>query len=124
MGVGRIRRLRKLLEEARYELLLARRRPRRISAEGEAPGVRSEVVAKLVEAIREVEGLAKASGRRTRKSHGGVSPKVRWYQLMGYLAQTLDGVLRNVDLEKYEEKMGELERAVEELQRTNPQATG
>ncbi len=75
-------------------------------------------------AINEVESLAKSSGRRTRKGHGGVSPKVRWYQLMAYLAQILDGVLRNLDLEKYEEKMGELERAVEELQRTSPQATG
>jgi len=33
-------------------------------------------------------------------------------------------VLRNLDLERFESKMGELEKTVEELQRTGPQAAG
>ncbi len=89
-----------------------------------AAGVRGDVVAKLVSAIDEVEGLAKKAGKRSRKGYGGISPKVRWYTLMAYLAQILDGVLRNADLEKYEEKMEQMERTVEELQRTTAPVTG
>ncbi len=87
-------------------------------------GVRGDVVEKLVSAINEVETLAKKAGKRSRKGYGGVSPKIRWYTLMAYLAQILDGVLRNADLEKYEERMGEMERTVEELQRTATPVTG
>ena len=81
-------------------------------------GVRSGVVSSLVTAINEVEALAKASPKRSPRGAGGIPAKVR------YLAQVLDGVLRNVDLERYEEKMEELERTVEQLQRTSSQATG
>ncbi len=87
-------------------------------------GVRGDVVAKLVSAIDEVEGLAKKAGKRSRKGYGGISPKVRWYTLMAYLAQILDGVLRDADLEKYEEKMEQMEKTVEELQRTSAPVTG
>ncbi len=61
-------------------------------------------MAKLVSAIAEAEALGKKAGKRSRKGYGGISPKARWYTLMAYLAQILDGVLRNADLEKYEEK--------------------
>ncbi len=87
-------------------------------------GVRGDVVEKLVSAISEVEALAKKAGKRSRKGYGGISPKIRWYTLMAYLAQILDGVLRNADLEKYEEKMELMERTVEELQRTSTPTTG
>ncbi len=117
-------RLRRLLSQIRTALFPRGPRRRRTSFEELETGVRADVVERLVSAIREVDGLAKAAGRRSRKGHGGLSPKARWYQLMAYLAQILDGVLRNVDLERYEEKMEELERTVEELQRTGPQATG
>jgi hypothetical protein len=39
---------------------------------------------------------------------------------MGYLAQVLDGVLKNLDLEGVKEKMDQMENALDELQRTNP----
>ncbi len=81
-------------------------------------------MAKLVSAIDEVEALAKKAGKRSRKGTGGVSPKVRWYTLMAYLTQILDGVLRNANLEEYEEKMEQMERTVEELQRTSTPAAG
>lgn len=76
------------------------------------------MVTKLVEAIEEVEQLAKAAGKRPRRGGGGMSPKERWYQLMGYLAQALDGVLKNLDLESVKEKMDQMEAALDELQRT------
>ena len=93
---------------------------RRVTQRGVAPEVRSRVVAKLVEAIEETEHLAKSAAKRTKTGGGGISPKERWYQLMGYLAQVLDGVLKNLDLETVKEKMDQMENALDELQRTNP----
>ncbi len=95
-------------------------RRRRVTQRNVAPEVRSKVVAKLVEAIEETERLAKSAGKRSKASGGGISPKERWFQLMGYLAQVLDGVLRNLDLESVREKMDQMETALDELQRTNP----
>src|SRR5205823_9639142 len=97
-------------------------RRRRVTQRGLTPEVRSRVVTKLVEAIEEVDRLAKASGKRTRTGGGGISPKERWYQLMGYLAQVLDGVLKNLDLHGVKEKMDQMEIALDELQRTTPTA--
>lgn len=77
---------------------------------------------KLVEAIEETDLIAKQSAKRSRAGGGGISPKERWYQLMGYLAQVLDGVLRNFDLEGVKEKMDQMEMALDELQRTTPTA--
>lgn len=82
------------------------------------PEIRSRVISKLVEAIEEVERLAKSSGKRSRTGGGGLSPKERWYQLMGYLAQTLDGVLKNLNLQEVQEKIDSLQVALDELQRT------
>ena len=93
-------------------------RRRRVFQKSVAPEVRSRVVTRLVEAIEEVERLAKSSGGRKRTGSGAASPKERWYQLMGYLAQVLDGVLKNLDLEGVKEKMDQLEDALNELQRT------
>ena len=82
------------------------------------PEIRSRVISKLVEAIEEVERLAKSSGKRSPAGGGGISPKERWYQLMGYLAQTLDSVLKNLDLFEVREKIESLQVALDELQRT------
>ena len=77
---------------------------------------------KLVEAIDESERLAKQSGKRSRSGAGGISPKERWYLVMGYLAQVLDGVLKNFDLESVKEKMDQMDLVLDELQRTTPAA--
>ena len=95
---------------------------RRVTQKGVAPEVRSRVVTKLVEAIDEAERLAKESGRRSRSGAGGISPKERWYLVMGYLAQVLDGVLKNFDLESVKEKMDQMDLVLDELQRTTPTA--
>ena len=116
-----VSRLKGLLDDLHPRLFPRRRLRRTISPE---MGVRSDVVSRLVAAIDNVEELAKDSPKRTRKGAGGIPAKARWYKLMGYLVQVLDGVLKNVDLEKYQEKMEELEKTVEELQRTSSQTTG
>ena len=95
-------------------------RRRRVTQRSVAPEVRSRVVTKLVDAIEETERLAKSAAKRTKTGGGGISPKERWYQLMGYLAQVLDGVLKNLDLESVKEKMDQMEITLDELQRTNP----
>ena len=118
--------VRRLFNSARRELLTTvslpgpRSRRRRVTQRSVAPEVRSRVVTKLVEAIEETEHLAKSAAKRTKTGGGGISPKERWYQLMGYLAQVLDGVLKNLDLESVKEKMDQMENALDELQRTNP----
>ena len=113
-----------LIVQVRRELFPLGVIRRRVTQTGELSEVRPTVVEKLVAAINVVEGLAKSSGKRSKRGTGGVSPKARWYQLMAYLAQTLDGVLRNVELEKVREKLEQLEMTVDELQRTSPQAGG
>jgi hypothetical protein len=67
-----------------------------VTQKGVGPEVRSRVVTKLVEAIDEAERLAKESGKRSRSGAGGSSPKERWYLVMAYLAQVLDGVLKKL----------------------------
>jgi len=39
---------------------------------------------------------------------------------MAYLAQVLDGVLKNLDLESVKEKMDQIDLVLDELQRTTP----
>ncbi len=118
--------VRRLLNGARRELFTPVSLPapgsrrRRVTQRSVAPEVRSRVVTKLVEAIEETEHLAKSAAKRTKTGGGGISPKERWYQLMGYLAQVLDGVLKNFDLESVKEKMDQMETTLDELQRTNP----
>ena len=118
--------VRHLLNTARRELFtpvslpgpMSRRR--RVTQRNVAPEVRSRVVTRLVEAIEETERLAKSAGKRPKAGGGGISPKERWLQLMAYLTQVLDGVLRNLDVESIREKMDQMETALDELQRTNP----
>ena len=93
-----------------------------MNAENRETGLRITVVRKLVSAIDEVDEIAKMAGRRVRKGHGGVSPKIRWYQLMAYLAQTLDGVQKNSDIQGLEDKMDAMEKMLAELQRSSHRA--
>ena len=82
--------------------------------------VRDGVVDKLIAALNETEKIAKAAGRRPKKGSGGIPGKARWYQLMTIIAQTLDQVLRSVDLDQIQEKILEMEKTIGELQRTTP----
>ncbi len=113
-------RVRDLLDGIRRQLFPPRRR--RVTRA--VPEVRSEVVNKLVEALGVLEGLAKKATRKARKGSGGLPPKARWYQLMTYTAQVLDGVLRNVEMETVEAKLERLEKTVDEIQKQSQQVTG
>ncbi len=112
-------RLRNLLDAVRRSMFGSRKRVQVRGSE------RREVVAeKLVDALNVVEGLAKKSGRKARKGSGGVPAKARWYQLMTYIAQILDRVLRSVELGEVETKLKQLETTVDGLQRGTPQPAG
>ncbi|TMI09763.1 hypothetical protein E6H34_00675 [Candidatus Bathyarchaeota archaeon] len=88
-----LQQLRRLIGKVRRELFAPLPMPspgltrRRVTQKGVAPEVRTRVVTKLVEAIDEAERLAKGSGRRSRSGGGGISPKERWYLVMGSLWQ-------------------------------------
>ena len=76
------------------------------------PKIREDLVASLVAAVAEAETLAKKGSSEAAKSVGGMSTKARWYQLLGYLAQVLDGVCRNVELSEINERLMRVEKAM------------
>lgn len=76
-----------------------------------------------MEAVKITERLAQSSGRKP-AGGGGIPPKVRWYQLMGYLSQTLDGVLRNMDMNEIKKRMAELEKMVVSLREQDQKVRG
>ncbi len=111
--------LRQLVEAIGDELFLRKPHRRTMNDENRETGLRITVVHKLVRAIDEVDEIAKRAGRRSRRGHGGMSPKIRWYQLMAYLAQTLDGVLKNSDIQSLEDKVDSMEKMLFQLQRSS-----
>jgi hypothetical protein len=73
---------------------------------------RALVAHKLLKAIEVAEKLALKTGTEAKKGAGGVPPKARWYQLMAYLSQTLNGVLQNQDLNETKQQVAELMQRV------------
>jgi len=80
-----------------------------VSIAADVPGIRDEMVEKLVAAIREANEIAKEASTESGKA-GGPSPKSRWYQVVGYLVQVLDGVCKNVELSEINERLLRVER--------------
>lgn len=78
--------------------------------------VRREVVNKILDAIRTTEKIASEPTEPANR--------IRWYQVMGYLAQTLDGLLRNVDQTDSEKQLAELKEIVVKLQERSTGNTG
>ena len=93
------------------------------SPSGNSEEIRKKVALKLVEAIEVAEALAMRAERDVKKGTGGVSPKARWYHLMAYLSQTLNGVLQNMDMNQVRKQLAELEKKVVSL-REQDQAPG
>ena len=84
--------------------------------------IRAEVVSRLYEAVKITEEIAKKADEKPAGS-AALPPGVRWYQVMGYLAQTLDGLLRNVDLNETKKDLAELQKMVVQLQAGAAKAT-
>jgi len=83
------------------------------------PEIRGDVVDTLVAAIKDAQTLAKESSAEAAKGMGGVPPKARWYQLVGYLAQVLDGVCKNVELSEINERLMRVEKTMK-IAQTKP----
>jgi hypothetical protein len=76
------------------------------------PKIRGDVVDTLVAAIEDAQALAKESSAEAGRGMGGMPPKARWYQLVGYLAQVLDGVCKNVELSEINERLMRVEKTM------------
>jgi hypothetical protein len=73
------------------------------------PQVRDDLIDTLTHALEETNKLGKQAGGTAEKGAGGMPEKARWYQLLGYLAQVLDGVCRNVELSEINERLAKVE---------------
>ena len=80
------------------------------------PKIRGDVVEALVAAIEDAQALAKEGSAEAGRGMGGMPPKARWYQLVGYLAQVLDGVCKNVELSEINERLLRVEKATKVAQ--------
>ena len=81
-------------------------------AAASVPKIREDMVDTLVSAIEETKTLAKQGSAEAGKGMGGMPPKARWYQLLGYLAQVLDGVCKNVELSEINERLMRVEKTM------------
>jgi hypothetical protein len=81
-----------------------------VQVAADVPRIRDDLIDTLVEAIHESDKLAKEESPTVERGSGGVSPKARWYQLLGYLAQVLDGVCKNVELSEINERLLRVEK--------------
>lgn len=88
----------------------------------DVPKIRNDLIDTLVKAIATTNDLANQSSSATEKGAGGVPPKVRWYQLLGYLVQVLDGVCKNVELSEINERLLRVERKLSVAKSGSPQA--
>jgi len=75
----------------------------------------------LIKAITEANMIAKLSLDSADKGTGGVPPKARWYQLVGYLVQVLDGVCKNVELSEINERLLKVEKMLGVAKAGSPQ---
>jgi len=92
-----------------------------VSIAADVPKIRDEVIDTLVKAIIEANMIARHSPESAEKGTGGVPPKARWYQLVGYLVQVLDGVCKNVELSEINERLVKVEKALGSAKAGSPQ---
>jgi hypothetical protein len=88
----------------------------------DVPRIRDDMIDTLIKAITEANMIAKLSLDSADKGTGGVPPKARWYQLVGYLVQVLDGVCKNVELSEINERLLKVEKALGVAKAGAPQA--
>jgi len=87
----------------------------------DVPRIRDDMIDTLIKAITEANMIAKLSLDSADKGTGGVPPKARWYQLVGYLVQVLDGVCKNVELSEINERLLKVEKMLGVAKAGSPQ---
>jgi hypothetical protein len=61
---------------------------------GSIPEIRADLITKLVNAVNITYSLAEKAPEQVEKGAAG-GTKERYYRVLGYLAQVLDGILKN-----------------------------
>jgi len=82
---------------------------------------REKAIAKLVKAIEVTERLA-SKAKTTSEKGTADTTKARYYHLLGYLVQVLDGVLRSVSLDEIKRHVEETDKELAELKRAIAEA--
>jgi len=77
---------------------------------------REKAIGKLVSAIDVTEELAKNAKATSEQSKADTS-KARYYQLLGYLVQVLDSILRSGTLDEIQQHVKETDKEIVELKR-------
>ncbi|HZY93818.1 MAG TPA: hypothetical protein VFE98_03030 [Candidatus Bathyarchaeia archaeon] len=82
--------------------------------------IRREIINTLHEAIRTAAMLAKGPTKRKGPTNPNepeyeANQRTSWYSVLAYLAQTLNGLMKNVDNNVAKRQLAELRHMVEEL---------
>ncbi|MEM2122922.1 MAG: hypothetical protein QXE79_04715 [Candidatus Bathyarchaeia archaeon] len=77
--------------------------------------IRRRKIQLLEKAIDDVFHQARSMNGAVKKG-GGEPTKARYYRLMGYLIQVLDGVLKNLELDEVKRRLEKVEEAMENIQ--------
>jgi len=83
----------------------------------DVPKTREEMIAILQSALLEASKLAEQAAPEITKGSGGISPKIQYYRVIGYIAHVLDGICENVELTELNQRLVSLEK---ELGATKP----
>ena len=87
----------------------------------DVPTVREDLVNKLIASIGECYQLAVDASKIAKKGEGAPT-KTRYYQLVGYLSQVLDGILENVELDELKARMDRVEAVLHVKRKSPPKA--
>ena len=87
----------------------------------DVPTVREDLVNKLIASISECYNLAVDASKIAKKGEGAPT-KTRYYQLVGYLSQVLDGILENVELDELKTRMDRVEAVLYVKRKPSPKA--
>jgi hypothetical protein len=71
----------------------------------DVPKAREDAIETLVDAMHEINALAKMAPPDPVKGSGGTSPRERWYRVMAYIIQVMDGVCKNVEISELNERL-------------------
>ena len=118
-GVPNESKLRILVKQIGLLLRAPVKRPLKKSVD--VPTIREDLVNKLIASIGECYSLAVEASKAAKKGEGAPT-KTRYYQLVGYLSQVLDGILENVELDELKARMERVEAVLHVKRKSSPKA--
>lgn len=85
--------------------------------------IRDQSIERILDAMIEVEILAENAPAETERGKADTT-RARYYQLLGYLTQVLDGVLKSVESQELENRLRAVEAMLNELEKGEAQKGG